>query len=148
MASPLRHGALARPAGQPRPLPPAGVPVTWALTRWWQSGGVSNHVPDYPVRRPSRWSALALGGGLGSALIHLFIWRLAWRAALGIWRIPTIGPIIDIVLGIVVVALIIVRSQLGPRWWQRRGGRSGGRSGSGPGTGYGSSGGPGGPRDW
>jgi hypothetical protein len=99
---------------------------------------VSNHVPDHPVRLSGRWPALALGGGgLGSALIHLFIWHLIWRAALGIWRIPTFGPVIDIVLGIVVVALIIIRSQRGRGWWQRPGGRSG--------AGYGSRGGP---RDW
>jgi hypothetical protein len=110
---------------------------------------VSNHVPDRPVQRPSGWSALALGGGgLGGLLIHLIIFRLIRRSAVGIWRIHTFGPIIDIVLGIVVVALIIIRAQRRRGRWQRRPRRSGADSRSGPGTGDDTSGWSRGPRDW
>jgi hypothetical protein len=94
---------------------------------------MSYHVPIYPVRLPGSGHAVALGGGagLGRLLVHLFIWRLLWRGGLAIWRVPTFGPAIDIVLGIVVVALIILRSQRGPGWWQRRGGWPGRPRGSG-----------------
>jgi hypothetical protein len=112
---------------------------------------VSNHVPDHPVRRPSGWSALALGGGgLGGLLIHLIIFRLIRRSAVEIWRIHTFGPIIDIVLGVVLVALIILRAHRGRGWWRRRGGRPGfgSRSGSGSGPGDDTSGWSRGPRDW
>jgi hypothetical protein len=80
---------------------------------------------------------LALGGGgLGRGLAHLFIWRLLWRGGLAIWRVPLFGPAIDIVLGLVIVGLLVARAQLGPGWWQHRGGGSRGGSGSGS------------PRDW
>lgn len=97
------------------------------------------------------WIALALhpgtaaggglaigGGGLGSVLFHLFIWRAIWRLGLAIWRVPTFGPVIIILLGLAVVVLII-RHQAGLGWPGRRGPRSGGtgRDGTGPG-----------PRDW
>lgn len=92
------------------------------------------------------WIALALhpaaaaggglaigGGGLGSGLFHLFIWRAIWRFGLAIWRIPTFGPIIIILLGLAAVVLII-RHQAG---LGRRGNGSGqagtGRDGTGPG---------------
>lgn len=68
------------------------------------------------------WHALALGGGgFGRGLVHFFIFRLVVRAALLIWRVPVAGPVIDIVLGVVIVTLLVLRAQLGPRWWQRRG---------------------------
>jgi hypothetical protein len=86
--------------------------------------------------------AVALGGGgLGRGIAHLFIWRLVWRAALAIWRIPILGPAIDIVLGLVVVAVIVLRSRLGPGWWQRLRRPSGGATG--PRSRDGAS-----PRDW
>ena len=110
---------------------------------------MSNHLPDHPVRRPSGWSALALGGGgLGGLLIHLIIFRLIRRSAVEIWRIHTFGPIIDIVLAVLVVALLILRSRRGRGWWQRRGRRSGAGSRSGRGTGDDTSGWSRGPRDW
>jgi hypothetical protein len=80
------------------------------------------------------------GGGLGRGLAHLFIWRLLWRGGLAIWRVPVIGPAIDIIIALILVGLLVARSALGPGWWQRRGGRPGGGSagaGNGPG-----------PRDW
>lgn len=80
------------------------------------------------------------GGGLGSVLVHLFIWRAIWRLGLVIWRIPTFGPVIIILLGLAAVALII-RHQAGLGGAGRRGNRSGqggsGRDSTGPG-----------PRDW
>jgi hypothetical protein len=82
------------------------------------------------------------GGGLGRGLVHLFIWRLIWRGGLSIWRVPVFGPAIDIVLALVVVGLIVLRSQRGPGWWQRRSGASrGGAPPSGPRD-------DAGPRDW
>ncbi|MGO9078651.1 MAG: hypothetical protein ACLQDY_06365, partial [Streptosporangiaceae bacterium] len=48
---------------------------------------------------------LALGGGgLAHFLIRLFIWHEMWRLARSVWRIPTFGPIIVIV---VVAALVV-----------------------------------------
>jgi hypothetical protein len=76
------------------------------------------------------WHALALGGGgLGRGLVHFFLFRLIFRAVLSIWRVPVFGPVIDIVLGLVIITLIVLRARLGPGWWQRWGGRSG-RGGS------------------
>jgi hypothetical protein len=102
---------------------------------------VKYHAAADPARLLHRWPALALGGagggGLARVLVHLFIWRLLFRGGLAIWRVPIFGPAIDIVLGLVVVALVVIRSQRGPGWWQRRGG------GSGPGRRDGT-----GPRDW
>ncbi|HEX3491226.1 MAG TPA: hypothetical protein VHU92_17895 [Streptosporangiaceae bacterium] len=81
--------------------------------------------------------ALALGGGgLGRGLVHFLIFRFFIRTALLIWRVPVAGPVIDIVLGVVIVTLLVLRAQLGPRWWQRRGG-SGRWSGHGSGHGSG-----------
>lgn len=105
------------------------------------------HVAAYPVRLLGGRHGLALGGGggLGRVLIHLIIWRLLWRAGLALWRVPTFGPPLAILLGIAVLALIIIRSQRGPGWWKRGGGSSGGRTGAGRG---GAGPGDGGPRDW
>jgi len=92
----------------------------------------------------ARWRGLALGGGgLGRGLVHFFIFRLLWRAGLLIWRVPVFGPVIDIVAGVILVTLIVLRSTLGPGWWQRRGssGRRGGRGGRGSDAGTG-------PQDW
>jgi hypothetical protein len=103
---------------------------------------VKYHRQAYPIRRLNGRYALALGGlgggGLGHALVHLFIWRLLFRGGLAIWRVPIFGPAIDIVLGLAIVALMVIRSQRGPGWWQRRRGPSGTGTG---GTGSGS-------RDW
>jgi hypothetical protein len=85
------------------------------------------HGAAYPAGLAGGSHALALGGGgLGRGLVHLFIWRLLWRGGLAVWRVPIFGPAIDIVLALVVVALIVLRSQLGPGWWQRRRRPSGG----------------------
>jgi hypothetical protein len=72
------------------------------------------------------------GGGLGRTIVHLFIWRLIWRAGLGLWHIPTVGPFVVILLVAAIVALVIVRKQRGPRWWNNRGGSTGAGSGWGP----------------
>ena len=73
-----------------------------------------------------------LGGGLGSALVHLFIWHLIWRAGFALWRIPTVGPFLVVFLIVAIVALGIVRRRRGPRWWNNRGGSTGAGTGSGP----------------
>jgi hypothetical protein len=89
---------------------------------------VTHLIPAAQLRVAGGWHGLAIGGGggLGRGLVHLFIWRLIFRAGLSIWRVPVFGPIIDIVIGIALVGLLVARSRLGPRWWQRRGGSSGG----------------------
>jgi hypothetical protein len=95
---------------------------------------------------------LALGGGgIGSLIIHLFIWHEIFRLIRFLWLIPTLGPFIVVLLGLVVVGLIVRRQAHGPiRWgtvpvrWRRR--RGAGSTGNGTGTtGYGSGRGP---RDW
>jgi hypothetical protein len=50
------------------------------------------------------------GGGLGRAIVHLFIWRLIWRAGLGLWRVPAVGPFLVVLVGVAIVALIVFRS--------------------------------------
>ena len=72
------------------------------------------------------------GGGLGRVLVHLVIWHLIWRAGLGLWHIPTVGPFVVLLLVAAIVALAIVRKQRGPRWWNNRGGSTGAGTGSGP----------------
>jgi hypothetical protein len=72
------------------------------------------------------------GGGLGRVIVHLFIWRLIWRAGLGLWHIPRVGPFVVVLLIAAIVALVIVRKQRGPRWWSNRGGSTGAGSGWGP----------------
>jgi hypothetical protein len=65
-------------------------------------------------------------------LVHLFIWHLIWRAGLGIWRVPTVGPFLIVAIGLLIVAAIALRAQRGPGWWNRRGGSAGARGNSGP----------------
>ena len=72
------------------------------------------------------------GGGFGRVIVHLFIWRLIWRAGLSLWHIPTVGPFVVIVLIVAIVALVILRKQRGPRWWNNRGGSTGAGTGRGP----------------
>jgi hypothetical protein len=69
-------------------------------------------------------SHLAIGGGgIGSLLVHLFIWHLVWRFVFTVWRIHTFGPVIVGLIVAAVVALGILRSRRGPGWWRRpRGG--------------------------
>jgi hypothetical protein len=95
---------------------------------------------------------VALGGaGLGSLIIHLFIWHEIFRLSASLWRIPTFGPFIVVLLGLLGVGYLVWRqsgrrvrlggSRLGRirlggiRLGRRRGGSAG----------YGSSTGP---RDW
>ena len=72
------------------------------------------------------------GGGLGRVILHLFIWRLIWRAGLGLWHIPTVGPFVVLLLIAAIVALVIVRKKRGPRWWNNQGGSTGAGTGRGP----------------
>ena len=76
------------------------------------------------------------GGGIGSLLVHLFIWHLIWRFFFIIWHIHTFGPILVALIVACAVTLAILRSRRGSGWWRRsRGGSM--RCGSGTG-----------PRDW
>ena len=61
------------------------------------------------------------GGGLGHLLVRLFIWREIWRLAIFLWRIPTFGPVIVLLIVAALVALAIFRARggrgwPGPRW--------------------------------
>ena len=84
---------------------------------------------------------LALGGGgFGRVLLHLFIWRMIWRLGMLIWRIPTVGPGVLLLIVLGIAALIIIRSRRGGGWPGRGGGWPGrgassyrGRGASGPG---------------
>jgi hypothetical protein len=84
-------------------------------------------------------SHLALGGGgLGSLIVHIIIWHEIWRLIRYVWRIPTVGPFLVILVIAALVAAGIWRRQRGPFLRRRQGSGS-----TGPGTGSDS-----GPRDW
>jgi hypothetical protein len=88
---------------------------------------------------------LALGGGgIGSLIIHLFIWHEIFRLVSLVWRIHTFGPFIVALLGIVLVGVIVRRKSRGPIRWGNGPVRWGRRRSAGS-TGYGSGRGP---RDW
>ena len=72
-------------------------------------------------RLPGSFQALGRGG-LGHWIIRLFIWREIWRFVRFIWRIPTFGPFIAVLIVAVIIGLIIWRQQ----YTQRR------RTGAGP----------------
>lgn len=72
------------------------------------------------------------GGGLGSLIVHLLIWRLIWRLGLSLWHVPVVGPFLVVALIAIIVTLTIVRRHRGPRWWNNRGGSTGYGTGRGP----------------
>ncbi len=53
---------------------------------------------------PAGASVALGGGGLRRFLVHVFIWHQSWRAALALWRIPIVSPVIVVVLVIALVA--------------------------------------------
>jgi len=76
-------------------------------------------------RLPGAVQALG-GGGLGHWIIRLFIWHEIWRLMRLIWRIPTFGPFIAVLIIAAIVGLLIWRQQYsrrrtgtgtGPRDW-------------------------------
>jgi hypothetical protein len=97
---------------------------------------LTNHGLSLAARLPAAHHLALGGGGLAHWIIRLFIWHEIFRLIRYLWRIPTFGPFIVVLLGLIVVGLIVWRRSRGPiRWGRRRGGS----------TGYGSGGGP---RDW
>ncbi|HTX83839.1 MAG TPA: hypothetical protein VME44_16770 [Streptosporangiaceae bacterium] len=81
---------------------------------------------------------LALGGGgLGGLIVHLIIWHFLWRLVWYVWRIPTFGPFLVLLIVAAIVGMSIWRRHRGPR--RSRSGRGSGGTGTGTGTG---------PRDW
>ncbi len=73
------------------------------------------------------------GGGIASLLIHLFIWHEIFRLFRYLWRIPTFGPFIVVLLGLILVGVIVWRQSGRPtRWSGRRGGSAGYGNGRGP----------------
>lgn len=81
------------------------------------------------LQAPPGASVALGGGGLGRFLVHVFIWHQIWRAALALWRIPTFGPVIVVMLVIALVAADACRS---PARNDRRAGRYGHRTRDGP----------------
>jgi hypothetical protein len=66
-------------------------------------------------------AGLGGGGGLVHLLVRLFIWREIWRLAIFLWRIPTFGPVIVLLIAAALVVLAIFRARggrgwPGPRW--------------------------------
>lgn len=53
------------------------------------------------------------GGGLAHLLIRLLIWREIWRLGLLLWRVPTFGPVIILLIVLALVALAILRARRG-----------------------------------
>lgn len=96
----------------------------------WHRVSMRISTPSFLPGRPQR-GYHALGGGLASWLIHLFIWRAIWRLGWAIWRIPAFGPVIVVLALLGVVALGIFKR--GHRWpWRRKGGSYGYGTGTGP----------------
>jgi hypothetical protein len=95
-------------------------------------------------RLPTAHLALG-GGGLGHWIVRLFIWHELFRLLRYLWRIPTVGPFLVVLLGLIIVGLLVWRQARGPRG---PGGRWRGRPGGGGGQGPGGSGSGPGPRDW
>ncbi len=63
------------------------------------------------------------GGGLGRFLVRLFIWHAIWRFALLIWRIPTFGPplLVLIIAALVTGAVFAARRRRrGISWYSDR----------------------------
>ncbi len=89
------------------------------------------------ARLPGARLALG-GGGLLHWIIRLIIWRELFRLFRYLWRIPTFGPYLCVLLGLVIIGLLV--------WQQRwRASRQRGRPGDGGTDGHQ----PGsGPRDW
>lgn len=73
---------------------------------------------SHPAALPTSHLAIG-GGGIGSLLVHLFIWHLIWRFVFTVWRIHTFGPIIVGLIVVAAVTLAILRSRRGPGWWRR-----------------------------
>jgi hypothetical protein len=76
---------------------------------------------------------LALGGGgLAHWLVRLIIWHELWRLGHLLWRIPTFGPIIAVLIVVILIGLVLLRQRGGPGWWRRRGRRQDTSHGTGP----------------
>jgi hypothetical protein len=75
----------------------------------------------------------ALGGaGLGHLIVRLFIWHEIFRLGRYVWRIPTFGPFIVLVIIAAAIGLGIWRRQHGPFFRRRQGGSARYGTGSGP----------------
>ena len=87
--------------------------------------------------------ALGGGGGLAHLILRLFIWHAIWRLGLLIWRVPTVGPGLVVLIVLALVALAIFRAGRGRGW------PGPGWPGRGRGDPFGDrAGGKAGPRDW
>lgn len=70
------------------------------------------------ARLPVVHQALGGGGGLAHFVVRLVIWHELWRMGRALWRIPTFGPIIVILIVLALVGLVVLR-QRGFRWSRR-----------------------------
>ncbi len=104
---------------------------------------LTNHGLTLAARLPGAHHVALGGGGIASLIVHLFIWHEIFRLIRFLWRIPTFGPFVVVLLGLAFVGLIVWRQARGPIRWRggpiRRGGRRGGSGGYGTGSS---------PRDW
>ena len=70
---------------------------------------LADHVHSVAAGGTASLGGLGGGGGIGRLIVHLFIWHLIWRAGLGLWHIPTVGPFLVAAIIAAVVALGILR---------------------------------------
>jgi hypothetical protein len=101
------------------------------------SSVLTNHALNPAAALPGAHHVALGGAGIGSLIIHLFIWHEIFRLFGYLWRIPTFGPFIVVLLGVAVVGLMVWRRSGKPIRF--------GRSRRGSSTGYGTGGSP---RDW
>ena len=75
--------------------------------------------------------ALRGGGGLAHLILRLFIWHAIWRLGLLIWRVPTVGPGLLVLIVLALVALASAAARRGRGWpgprWPGAGRPRGGR---------------------
>ena len=60
--------------------------------------------------------ALGGGGGLAHLILRLLIWHAIWRFGLLIWRVPTVGPALVVLIVLALVALAVFRAGRGRGW--------------------------------
>lgn len=83
----------------------------------------------HPVLGGVALGGLGLGGGGGLAhlILRLFIWRAIWRLGRLVWRVPTVGHWLVLLIVLALVALVILRARRGRGWpgprWPGRGRR-------------------------
>jgi hypothetical protein len=111
------------------------VPST--VTAVASSSVLTNHALNPAAALPGAHHVALGGAGIGGLIIHLFIWHEIFRLFRYLWHIPTFGPFIVVLLGLVVVGYIAWRRSGKPVRFGRP--RRNGSAGYGSGSGH---------RDW